>query len=184
MATAHEHFIIREAALAIAVVRIEDDFGDSVPVSEIQLDRIVAADWQSVHPAWRLHPSRRHLGITLNWLQQRNRRRDKLDVAIRCGDMLCGLFLARLSRRRIAVTLRFLESNPFPHPLQDRMIPLGIIIAESFAEAYGAREVMISQPDRGLVSAYRREGYELTAADRSRERRGCRIRAKVLIRRL
>ena len=83
--------------------------------------------------------------------------------------------------RRIAVTLRFLASSPFTTPLSDYMVPVGLTVAESFAVAYGASEVTIGQPDRNLIAAYRREGNRLVAADRSREKRGCPIRAKSLI---
>ena len=137
-----------------------------------------------MHPAWRNHPDRQHLSIDFNWLRQRNKRRDKLDVSIWCGETLCGMFLAKLSRKRINVALRYLESNPFPHPLADNMISLGLIIAESFALAYGAHTVMVSQPDKTLVQLYRLKGYELTAADLSREKRGLKYRAKVLVKRL
>ena len=105
-------------------------------------------------------------------------------MSIWCGEHLCGMFLAKLSRKRVNVALRFLESNPNETPLSGYMIPIGLIIAESFARAYGAMEVMVSQPDRLLIPLYREQGYYLTAADQSRERRSCNIRAKVLVKKL
>ncbi|MDR6299321.1 hypothetical protein [Pantoea dispersa] len=166
------------------MLAIEEAYKDTLPVSGIRFDRITSDVWPIVHPAWRQHRDRLHFNIDFNWLRQRNKRRDKLDVSIWCGDILCGLFLAKLSRKRINVALRYLESNPFYHPLQDNMISLGLIIAESFARAYEAHTVMVSQPARGLVWRYREAGYELSDADLSREKRGHKYRAKVLIKRI
>ncbi|KHJ69306.1 hypothetical protein QU24_04530 [Pantoea rodasii] len=184
MGTLQEHNKKRTFALELAMVAIEGAFGETLPVSEIRLERLSPDLWSVVHPAWRLHHDRLHLNIDFNWLRQRNKRRDKLDVSIWCGDKLCGLFLAKLSRKRVNVALRYLESSPFNHPLQDNMISLGLIIAESFARSYGAHTVMVSQPAKGLVWRYREAGYELTDVDLSREKRGHKYRAKVLIKRM
>jgi len=184
MAGASEHRELRAMALSIAGLQILDDYGDRITFENLSLERIKSSDWDIVHPAWRTHPARKHLKIDFNWLRQRNKRRDKLDVSIWYDGQLCGLFLAKHSRKRINVALRFLESNPFSHGLTDLMIPIGLILAESFATAYGASQVLISQPVRELVPDYRVEGYELVPADIERERRGCRIRAKVLVKTL
>lgn len=184
MGTLKEHSEKRELAIDLAMVAIDGAFGGILPVSEIRLKRITPDLWPVVHPAWRQHRDRLHLNIDFNWLRQRNKRRDKLDVSIWCEGQLCGLFLAKLSRRRINVALRYLESNPFDHPLQDNMISLGLIIAESFARSYEAHTVMVSQPAKGLIWRYREAGYELTDADASREKRGQKYRAKVLIKRI
>lgn len=184
MGTLKEHSEKRELALYLAMVAIDGAFGVTLPVSDIRLQRITPDLWSVVHPPWRQHRDRLHFNIDFNWLRQRNKRRDKLDVSIWCGDTLCGLFLAKLSRKRVNVALRYLESNPFHHPLQDNMISLGLIIAESFARSYGAHTVMVSQPAKDLVWRYREAGYELTNADLSREKRGHKYRAKVLIKHL
>lgn len=182
MATLQEHR--QKRALALAILTIDDNFGHVLPVNLIRLDKIVPDDWAIVHPAWRQHPNRAFLGIDFNWLARRVQNRDKIDVGIWCGDELCGLLFARVSRRRINVTLRYLESNSFPNPLSGYLLPVGMIVAESFAEAYGAQAVMVRQPDRALVPLYRSQGYKLSAADENREKRGCKIRAKVLVKRV
>lgn len=185
MGTPQEHREKREYALSIAYERIVDEFLADIPVIErIMLERIEPDHWSIVHPAWRNHPDRIGLRIDLNWLRQRNKRRDKLDVSIWCDDKLCGMFLAKLSRKRINVALRYLESSPYPNPLLGYMLPIGLIIAESFAIAYEAKEVAVSQPDKPLVALYRQRGYELNAADQSREKRKCDIRAKVLVKKV
>ncbi|MDH1089051.1 hypothetical protein N5C79_21350 [Pantoea brenneri] len=185
MGTAQEHREKREYALSLAYERIVGEFLTAVPVIEsIWFERIEPDHWSIVHPAWRAHPDRKDLRIDFNWLRQRNKRRDKLDVSIWCGDDLCGLFLAKLSRKRINVALRFLESNPYPNPLLGYMLPIGLIIAESFAFAYEAKEVAVTQPDKSLVPLYRQRGYQLNAADLSREKRKCDIRAKVLVKKV
>jgi len=184
MAGAAEHRHFRDVALNLAKTQIILDFGTIVQPDLLALERIKPSDWQIVHPAWREHPARRHLKIDFNWLKQRNKRRDKLDVSIWYQGTLCGLFLAKLSRRRISVALRFLESNPFPHGLAGLMIPIGLTIAENFGLVYGAPQVMISHPERNLVQMYRGQGYELIAADLDREKRGCQVRAKLMIKML
>ncbi|MCS3432937.1 hypothetical protein [Klebsiella sp. BIGb0407] len=184
MGTAHEHREKREIALSLANAGFVEAFLGVLPVEDILLDRIAPEHWSIVNPTWRNHPERKHLKVDLNWLRQRNKRRDKLDVSIWCGEYLCGLFLAKLSRKRVNVALRFLESNPNDTPLSGYMIPLGLIIAESFAHAYGAKEVMVSQPDKLLIPLYREQGFELIPADQSREKRSCNIRAKVLVKKL
>lgn len=181
MGTAQEHRDIRERALVGAKFTITEKFVGVLPVDDILLERIEAEHWAIVHPSWRDHPARKVFNIDFNWLRQRNKRRDKIDVSIWCGDTLCGLFLAKLSRKRINVALRFLESNPHEHPLVGYMIPIGLYIAESFAREYGAKDVMVSRPEKPLVPLYREWGYELDAADLSREKRKCNTRAKVLI---
>ncbi|MEI7065299.1 hypothetical protein WCU84_16760 [Dickeya chrysanthemi] len=184
MGTAQEHREKREIALSLANAGFVEAFLGVLPIDDILLDRIVPEHWSMVNPAWRNHPERKHLKVDFNWLRQRNKRRDKLDASIWCGEHLCGLFLAKLSRKRINVALRFLESNPNETPLSGYMIPIGLIIAESFARAYGAKEVMVSQPDKLLIPLYREQGFELIPADQSRERRSCNIRAKVLVKKL
>lgn len=181
MGTAKEHRDIRERAIEGVMLTITEKYVGVLPVEDILLERIEADHWAIVHPSWRNHPARKAFSIDFNWLRQRNKRRDKIDVSIWCGDTLCGLFLAKLSRKRINVALRFLESNPHEHPLAGYMIPIGLDIAESFARQYGARDVMVSRPAKDLVPLYREWGYELDAADLSREKRNCKTRAKVLI---
>lgn len=184
MGTAQEHRDIRERALARATLTIAEKFVGELPVEHIQLERIEPGHWAIIHPAWRLHPDRKAFDIDFNWLQKRNKRRDKVDVSIWCGDELCGMFLAKLSRRRINFALRFLESSPFPHPLEGYMIPIGLFIAEAFAYEYGVHQVMVSRPAKSLVPLYRDWGYELDAADLSREKRNCNTRAKALTKKM
>jgi len=184
MGTNIEHMRKRELAISLAYERFVVEFMEVLDISNIQLERIEPGHWSIVHPAWRNHPDRIDLHIDFNWLRQRNKRRDKLDVSIWSGEILCGLFLAKLSRKRINVALRYLESNPYPNPFSGYMIPIGLIIAESFAKAYETEEVMVSQPDKVLVPLYRQRGYELNTADLSREKRKCGIRAKVLIKKV
>lgn len=185
MGTAQEHREKREYALSLAYERIVDEFLTAIPVIEsILFERIKSDDWSIVHPAWRVHYDRKDLRIDFNWWRQRNKRRDKLGVSIWCDGELCGMFLAKLSRRRITVALRYLESNPYPNPLLGYMLPIGLIIAESFAIAYEAKEVAVSQPDKSLIPLYRQRGYQLNAADLSREKRKCDIRAKVLVKKV
>lgn len=135
----------------MAHIGFVDAFLDILPVDDISLERIGHEHWSIVYHAWRNHPDRQHLNIDFNWLRQRNKRRDELDASIWYDGHLFGLFLAKLSRRRVNAALRYLEANPYSTPLSGYMIPIGLIIAESFARAYGAKEVMVSQPDKQLV---------------------------------
>ena len=180
MRTPREHFAIREEALTLATTQI----AIQLQLININFERIKETEWELVRHAWRRHPVRKGLKIEFNWLAHRNKRRDKLDVSIWSQGVLCGLFLAKLSRKSINVALRYLESNPYCHPLSGKVIPVGLIIAESFAVSYGAYQVMVCRPERHLIKYYRSFGYELNDADLQRERRNFKIRANSLVKKL
>lgn len=176
------HELIRETALADAMVTIATDFGHILPVDEIILDRIYYEDSQEVIRAWRM-PQKRSW-IEFNWARERSHQTKRIDVTIRCRHFLCGLMLAKRSRKKLCVTLRYLEGNPYNHPLSGYVLPIALIIAESFAVAYNIKQVCVSRPAKGLINHYITQGYELSPADKARLKRSGQPRAKLMTKEL
>nr|DAY63469.1 MAG TPA: hypothetical protein [Caudoviricetes sp.] len=172
------HELIYSEAIADAMLSIATRFGNRLPVNEIKLGHIYYEDSDEASREWRL-PEKRHY-IDINWNQERRNQTKRIDVSIRCRDFLCGLMLGRRSKKRLCITLRYLEGNPYDHPLKGFVMPIALIIAESFADAYGIRQVNISRPDKQLIERYESFGYSLNAADKARVKRNNLPRAKLL----
>lgn len=172
------HEIIRASAFDNALITITTDFGHILPIDKIKLDRIYYEDAQEVINNWRKCNKRDW--IEFDWSQERSRQTKRIDVTIRCCDILCGLMLAKRSKKRLCVTLRYLEGNPNKHPLSGYILPIALIIAESFAYEYNIKQVCISRPAKGLISQYTAQGYELNPADKARQKRNNKPRAKLM----
>lgn len=84
------------------------------------------------------------------------------------------------ARKRLCVTLRYLEDNPNKHPLSGYILAIALIIAESFALEYKIKQVCISRPDKGLIAQYIAQGYKLNTADKARQKRNNKPRAKLM----
>ncbi|AYA06747.1 hypothetical protein V1951_21260 [Yersinia sp. 2544 StPb PI] len=173
------HELIAIQAFADARLKIVFEFGDTLPVDEIVIGPITQGDAVEVSNSWRTSPKRDW--IKFNWWKARHIQTKRIDVSIRCRDFLCGLMLARRSRRQICVTLRYLEGNPDPnHPLKGYVLPIATLIAESFASQYGIATVCISRPEKGLIAQYASRGYQFNATDTSRVKRHNKPRAKLM----
>jgi hypothetical protein len=182
-----EHQKVRRMALLKARLTVISRMGNKIPasvLSGLSFEHITDEHCQEVHVVWRKHPSLADARITLVWQREMNKRRRKIDVSILVHGRLCGLMLARLSRRRINVTLRYLEGNPNPwrNRLKGNIMEIALIVLESFAQAYGATQISITQPDMALIPRYRQFGYRLTVRDADRERRKLPIRGDRLVR--
>ncbi|CAH0303689.1 hypothetical protein SRABI13_04479 [Erwinia aphidicola] len=187
MATASEHRKLRDMALILARARISTELSHKIPdgaAFDIILERLDMTHADFVKDHWRTVTSRERVNI--NWTGHRIRHRDKLDVSIMCRGVLCGVLLARHSRRRVNVNLRFLEGNPFvkANPIKGYVMAVALIVTESFALAYRARTVSISSPETVLIPRYRSYQYQLTKQDESREIRGLPVRGDLLVKRL
>lgn len=173
-----EHELIRALAINNAIITITTNFDHILPVSEIKLDRIYYEDSQEVINNWR--KSNKRDWIEFDWSHTRSRQTKRIDITIRCCDILCGLMLAKRSKKRLNVTLRYLEGNPNEHPLSGYILPIALIIAESFASEYNIQQVCISRPAKGLIAQYMAQGYELTSTDKARQKRNNKPRAKLM----
>ncbi|HEJ7026218.1 TPA: hypothetical protein SMF53_002527 [Serratia marcescens] len=172
------HELIYSQAIADAIISITAKFSSQLPVDEIILDHIYYKDSEEASSNWRL-PEKRQF-IDFNWSQERCNQTKRIDVSIRCRDFLCGLMLGRRSKKRLCITLRYLEGNPDDHPLKGFVMPIALIISESFADAYNISQVNISRPEKGLINRYQSFGYSLNAADKARVKRNNNPRAKLL----
>ncbi|MEB7587900.1 hypothetical protein NGC36_21780 [Serratia rubidaea] len=172
------HELIYSGAIADAMIAITAKFSSQLPVDEIILDHIYYDDSEEANRNWRLPEKRQY--IDFNWNQERRKQTKRIDVSIRCQDFLCGLMLGRRSKNRLCITLRYLEGNPNDHPLKGFVMPIALIISESFADAYGIKQINISRPDKNLINRYESYGYSLNAADKARVKRKNLPRAKLL----
>lgn len=165
-------------ALADAMVEISGRLASKIPVHEIELGHIYYKDSQEASRNWRQNVKREE--INLEWWRERHNQTKRIDVSIRCRDFLCGLMLARRSRQRLCVNFRYLEGNPNSHPLKGFVMPIALIIAESFAKEYDISQVNISRPSKGLIERYQSFGYALDATDKNRIKRNNKPRAKLM----
>ncbi|OWD19626.1 hypothetical protein A8C76_12145 [Escherichia coli] len=165
-------------ALAEAKISITKEFSHLLPVDEIELGHIYYEDSEEARLEWRKTEKRDW--ISFDWSLEKSNQTKRIDVSIRCRNFLCGLMLGRRSKRRLCITLRYLEGNPHAHPLKGFVMPIALIIAESFAEVYGINQVNISRPEKKLLDRYQSYGYTLNSADKERVKRNNRPRAKLL----
>ena len=84
------------------------------------------------------------------------------------------------ARKRLCVTLRYLEDNPNKHPLSGYILAIALIIAESFALEYKIKQVCISRPDKGFIAQYIAQGYKLNTTDKAQQKRNNKPRAKLM----
>ncbi|CAM2925498.1 hypothetical protein APT15_09740 [Escherichia coli] len=172
------HELIYFQALAEAKISITKEFSHLLPVDEIELGHIYYEDSEEARLEWRKTEKRDW--ISFDWSLEKSNQTKRIDVSIRCRNFLCGLMLGRRSKRRLCITLRYLEGNPHAHPLKGFVMPIALIIAESFAEVYGINQVNISRPEKKLLDRYQSYGYTLNSADKERVKRNNRPRAKLL----
>lgn len=90
--------------------------------------------WASVLPA---HPAaRRWDWDQIARIQPHNA--DNLELAIWSDEILCGLMVGHVSKRRTRLLLDVIEGAPFiPHPLQGRVLDIGVLVAEYYAKVSG-----------------------------------------------
>lgn len=149
----------------------------------------IAIDLRSIEEAellttelWRLHPNCR---ATWNWRQlmrKFHRTPKRMDVSFYCGDVLCGLMIATISKTRVNVNIVYVEASPDPqHPLKSVFLPVALYQAELFAATLGATHVSVSNPLPGVIDLYLDLAYERISNDRKRMRRGSPPRDKLLV---
>lgn len=110
-------------------------------------------------------------------VQRQPRSPDNVDLAIWSGETLCGLMVGRLSKRRTRLLLEVIEGAPFvPHPLQGRVLDLGLLAAEYYAKGVGARWVRLMNPLPGMQARYiARYGFGPVAVDGRQTYQDCEV---------
>lgn len=148
---------------------------------EISLGSIEEAEILATE-LWRQHPA---CQVTWGWreLMRRIRRTAKrMDASFYCGDQLCGLMVATISRSRVNVNVMYVEASPDPeHPLKKVFLGVAMFHAELFAASLGATHVSVSNPLPLVVDYYLRLGYGRIFNDRKRMARGSPPRDKLLV---
>lgn len=147
--------IVRREALRSGLV--------TVPLRLSQCDEHTLAVWRAT---WNgPHPS----GFgTWEWepiLRRAWRRPTAFHLAIWSGDLLCGLAVGRLSRKRPSglrhtISLHLVESAPSrSHPLRGVIAVLAFGAAEQYGRAHGASRLRLVAPLPGLLSWYAGLGF-------------------------
>lgn len=92
-----------------------------------------------------------------------------LALAFICEGQLCGMMAARLSPRKVWLSLTHLEGAPGEHPLKGRILPLsiralfvyrGVISDEGCADKMGVR---VLNPLPEAMACYESNGYTLAS---------------------
>jgi len=84
----------------------------------------------------------------------------RFEVSIKSGQMLGALCYGQPSRAGSRLRLNLIESTPVrPTPLGGRAFPVIAFAAASYAEAIGATELWILDPDPSIEGLYMREGF-------------------------
>lgn len=133
---------------------------------------------------WAVHPERR---VGWNWrivMKQEQKTLKRFEAAFWVGDVLCGLMVCRVSKRRVNLAVRFIEGAPHEHPLQKQLMKVAIMQAEIFAGVIGATSVAIIKPVHEIVHLYQGLGYEMEYADRVKVERSLAPRLDQLIKKL
>lgn len=91
----------------------------------------------------------------------KHREADRIELAIWLGDTLCGL--AYGGTCETAAMLTRLEARPSDNPLQGHITDLAIAVLETHAHALDRPNMLLEDPDPGLIKHYGRWGYTKVA---------------------
>jgi len=131
--------------------------------------------------SWLTHPDR---VAGWNWravLNQERKSHKRFEAAFWVDGILCGLMVCRVSKRRINLSVRFIEGAPYQHPLRGQLLQVAIIQAEIFASVIGATTVAIIKPFPEVAERYIKLGYQMEYGDRAKKAKGLTPRFDQLI---
>ncbi len=97
-----------------------------------------------------------------SWCDEQRR----LGVAIRSGDVLCGLAIGRFHKNMSFVGFTMMEGNPSKeHPFKGHVLDTVELFGLICAQAVGANELRLFNPLEGVIPYYLNCGYELVAGN-------------------
>lgn len=148
---------IRSQVRAMVLPAVRTATGHPVELTEITPDAAeLAAAWRPQYsdkerePAW-------DWGIELRRARRRPRR---VELAIWCNGLLCGMALGRISDRCVVATVHLMESNPEQsNPLGGMVAPITVRFLDALALLLGCEEVSLESPVPALVDYYRGLGF-------------------------
>jgi hypothetical protein len=154
---------LRRNAFDMVVRDAVDAGGIRVPLRLTETDEKTLEAWRAT---WNgPHPS----GFgNWNWdrlLRRAWRRPSAFHAAVWSDDILCGLGVGRLSKRRLTgirhtISVHYVESAHDPgHPLRGLIAPLLITAAEAYGMLAGVSRVRLIQPLGGVIHIYEKFGY-------------------------
>lgn len=123
---------------------------------------------------WVPHNDREPPNGGWDWPAFRTRLRghiDRFEVAVWCGDLLCGLAIGTLSNS--AAAIQAVEGSPVPGcPLKGDVLLIALQAVTCYAQVTGRGEVRIMEPAPALIPLYER-GYGFALESPRRERPYC-----------
>jgi|GEM_PF-2923183 len=135
----------------------------SVPLRIEETNEHTVAAWQAT---WRgPHPSGAGSWDWDRLLRRAWRRPSAFHVAIWSGEVLCGLGVGRVSKRRAfglrhTISVHFVESaHDRGHPLRYTIATLVIAAAVAYGKLLGATRIRLIEPLPGVIPLYERLGF-------------------------
>lgn len=168
----------RYASLWDEAYQLLQQLKPEVMVSPIEERELLVAD------QWFVHPERL---VGWNWravMKVERKTQKRFEAAFWVEDVLCGLMVCRVSKRRVNLAVRFIEGAPYSHPLRKQLLQVAIVQAELFAGVIDAESVAIIKPVPAIVGLYLGLQYEMEYADRVKVDRGRPPRLDQLIKKL
>jgi hypothetical protein len=128
------------------------------------IDQTALAAWEQT---WKGHHRAGAGGW--DWIEQSaafRRRPTAFHVAVWSGEMLCGLAVGRLSKkrrdgRRHTVSLHIMEGAPHSHPLKGMIAPVVFAVAQAYGRLFGATRLRLVSPLPGVLRLYRQLGFAI-----------------------
>lgn len=153
-----QHRSYRLAALRKAEELLSEAFGP-LPV---RLTLIGPEALEAFERDWSGHPGRRYPWPWREMATDFRRLPARLEVAVWCGETLCGLAVGEA--RRTHVRVGYLEGSPDPeHPLRGKVTPAVLTAVTAYARAVGRGEVRFVDPVDAMVPRYEALGLVLVS---------------------
>lgn len=99
-----------------------------------------------------------------NWMKTKlemSKVPNRFEVAIWSENILCALAIGKPSKGSTHNALYLLQSSPFQHPLEGKILTITVKIGMAYAKALGKRHLVLVEP---LVKIYERHGFTFKTA--------------------
>jgi hypothetical protein len=102
-----------------------------------------------------------------NWMkiqQEMSKVPNRFEVAIWNENILCALAIGKPSKGPTHNAIYILQSSPFQHPLEGKIITITIKTGMAYAKALGKQHLILVEPLKHLVKIYERHGFTFKTA--------------------
>lgn len=102
-----------------------------------------------------------------NWMKTKlemSKVPNRFEVAVWSKNILCALAIGKPSNGPTHNAIYLLQSSPFLHPLEGKIITITIKTGMAYAKALGKRHLVLIEPLEHLVKIYERHGFTFKTA--------------------